>query len=73
VGASPLDDYVAKVDPEYNWKDFGQEHVIQGSNDLKTKSWVGHTLNLTSVRWLTDGDFHESSQVRTSVVVALLE
>ena len=63
VCARPLDDYVAQVDPEYKWEDFGEEYMIQGTNELKTKSWVGHTLNLTSVRWLTDDEFDESSQV----------
>jgi len=62
VKSRPLDDYVAKVDPEYGWKDFGEDYVIEGTNVLKTKSWKGHTLNLTSVRWLTDDEFHESSQ-----------
>ena len=63
VSSRPLDDYVAKLDPEFHWTDLGEERVLHGSNAGKSKSWVGHTLNLTSVRWLMDEDFHESSQV----------
>jgi PhoPQ-activated pathogenicity-related protein len=67
VGAlcTPLDDYVQKIDSVYGWTDFGEEHVIRGQNILKTKSWTGYTLNLTSLVWLSDEDFDSASQTRS--------
>ena len=45
---------VWKHDPNYAWTDTGQK--IHGHNIGRTVSYVGHILNMTSQRWLTDAD-----------------
>lgn len=54
VLSTPLDDYVWKEDPEYSWFDTGKR--IHGHNIGRSNSYVGHILNMTSQRWLTDAD-----------------
>lgn len=54
VYGTPMDDYAWKEDPNYSWFDTGKR--IHGHNVGRTVSYVGHVLNMTSQRWLTDED-----------------
>jgi PhoPQ-activated pathogenicity-related protein len=49
---------VFRVDEAYGWTEL-TEHRIGGK--VGNHSWTGYTLNMTSLRWLEDSDYAESS------------
>ena len=59
-----LDNYVWTPDDSYGWSEF-EDQELSGHNLLKTKSWKGYTLNMTSQRWLTDDDFSPESDSKS--------
>lgn len=59
---SPLDDYVWRTDDAYGWTELTDKRI---SGKAGNHSWVGYTLNMTSLRWLTDADFAESSNSKS--------
>jgi len=64
AAATPLDDYVWRVDENYGWVDMGPEYVLKGKLS-GNRGWTGYLLNMTSQRWLTDADFSPSSQAKS--------
>lgn len=59
VSGTALDDYVWKEDDNYKWVDMGPDY--QFSSKVGNRSYIAHTLNMTSQRWLTDSEFSPSS------------
>jgi PhoPQ-activated pathogenicity-related protein len=54
--------HLLSPDENYGWVEM-VDNRIGGSHN--GNSWVGYTLNVTSLRWLTDDDFSPSSQCKS--------
>jgi hypothetical protein len=63
IRATPLDDYVWRVDENYGWVDMGPEHQFRG--EVGKRGYTGYTLNVTSQKWLTDEDFSPDSESKS--------
>lgn len=50
--ATPLDDYVHKVDPHYRWSDTGKRFT----GSLPWEKWEGALLEMTSQEWLSSAE-----------------
>lgn len=63
--ATDLDDYVKRVDGQYNWVALGGTNDYTGKSLLGDKSYTAYQLNLTSQKWLTDDEFTPKSETKS--------